>query len=469
MTKRTADSTEAAAPPLPSPKERRRLREARGLSEERFAKALGVTKTTIRSWETGRTTPRGRKREAYAKLLATGATRDGEEAKDAVQAEDAVDVVQAQEAEWAAAPDVSPAAPAPEAPGSRGTSPAARPAREAGETPEAREAPEAPRTPPALRPPVAPPPPPPVTPPAKAPTPAKAPSTSDSADGAPAAPAFLTAEQAFDDLYARTAPGLVRQTYLLTGRRLLSQEAVERAFHLAWQRWPEVAVDRDPASWVRMVAYEHAMSPWHRLRRVHRRPDPDDPAAPATRTAGPSTPPAPRRTTLREALLGLPPSYRRTLLLYDGLGIDLPETAAETEASTPAAANRLLNARAAVAERLPELAEPQALQAELGDLVAHVAAPKIASARSVRAGSEHRAELWTRAAIGLTALILGAAAITMAVTEDHYEPPQSPGETVGGVPPRGGPEPYTKADYRLRGQLRSHLDTGPERLLPLAR
>ncbi|MFD7233585.1 helix-turn-helix domain-containing protein [Streptomyces sp. NPDC059881] len=475
MTKRTADSTEAAASPLPSPKERRRLREARGLSEERFAKALGVTKATIRSWETGRTTPRGRKREAYAKLLATGATRDGEEAKDAVQAEDAVDAVQAVEAERAveaekaAAPDASPVAPAPEAPESRETSPAARPAREAGETPESREAPEPPRTPPALRPPVTPSPPPPVTPPAKAPPPAEAPSTSDSADGAPATPAFLTAEQAFDDLYARTAPGLVRQTYLLTGRRLLSQEAVERAFHLAWQRWPEVAVDRDPASWVRMVAYEHAMSPWHRLRRVHRRPDPDDPAAPATRTAGPSAPPAPRRTTLREALLGLPPSYRRTLLLYDGLGIDLPETAAETEASTPAAANRLLNARAAVAERLPELAEPEALQAELGDLVAHVAAPKIASARSVRAGSEHRAELWTRAAIGLTALILGAAAITMAVTEDHYEPPQSPGETVGGVPPRGGPEPYTKADYRLRGQLSSHLDTGPERLLPLAR
>ncbi|MET8299326.1 helix-turn-helix domain-containing protein, partial [Streptomyces sp. NPDC005180] len=120
MTKRTADSTEAAASPLPSPKERRRLREARGLSEERFAKALGVTKATIRSWETGRTTPRGRKREAYAKLLATDATRDGEEAKDAVQAEDAVDAVQAveaeraAEAEKAAAPDASPAAPAPE-------------------------------------------------------------------------------------------------------------------------------------------------------------------------------------------------------------------------------------------------------------------------------------------------------------------------------------------------------------------
>jgi DNA-directed RNA polymerase specialized sigma24 family protein len=271
-----------------------------------------------------------------------------------------------------------------------------------------------------------------------------------------------TAEQAFDELYARTAVGLVRQTLLLTGRQSLSQEAVERAFHLAWQRWPEVAVDRDPPGWVRAAAYEYAMSPWHRLRRAHRRPDPVASTRPASAAY-------PGGRTLREALLALPPSYRRTLLLYDGLGLDLPETAAETEASTPAAANRLLHARAAVAEQIPELADPEALQHELGDLVANLTTPRIASARSVRGGSERRAELWTRAAIGLTVLILGAAAVTMAVTEDHYEPPQAPGERVGGVPPRNGPEPYSKEDYRLRVQLLSHPGAGPARLVPLAR
>ncbi|NEE31588.1 DNA-directed RNA polymerase sigma-70 factor, partial [Streptomyces sp. SID7982] len=114
---------------------------------------------------------------------------------------------------------------------------------------------------------------------------------------------------------------------------------VERAFELAWQRWPEVAVDRDPAGWVRAAAYEYAMSPWHRLRRTHRHPD-----APPTE---------PGKRALFDALLDLPPAYRRTLLLYDGVGLDLPETAAETEASTPAAAGRLMTARAAVAERLP--------------------------------------------------------------------------------------------------------------------
>ncbi|MFD8986231.1 helix-turn-helix domain-containing protein, partial [Streptomyces sp. NPDC059564] len=54
---------------LPSPKERRRLREAAQLSHEEVATAVGVTAATVRSWETGRTEPRGRKREAYASLL----------------------------------------------------------------------------------------------------------------------------------------------------------------------------------------------------------------------------------------------------------------------------------------------------------------------------------------------------------------------------------------------------------------
>lgn len=183
---------------------------------------------------------------------------------------------------------------------------------------------------------------------AMAPTePGPTPELSD-APAAPAAPGVLdepdAPAEAFDALYESCAADLFRQTFLLTGRRNLSQESVARAFALAWERWPEVAVDRDPASWVRAAAYEYAMSPWHRLRRTHRQLDPP-PAEPGARA-------------LLDALLDLPPSYRRTLLLYDGVGLDLPETAAETEASTPAAASRLMNARAAVAEQLSELAEP---------------------------------------------------------------------------------------------------------------
>lgn len=125
--------------------------------------------------------------------------------------------------------------------------------------------------------------------------------------------------------------------------------------------------------------------------------------------------------------------YRRTLLLYDGVGLDLPETAAETEASTPAAAGRLLHARAAVAARLPELAVPQELHRRLAEL-ASIERLRAAKPRTVRWGGERRARHWTRAAIAFTVLLIGATTLTLRTAPDHYEAPLAPGETVQGVP-----------------------------------
>lgn len=113
-------------------------------------------------------------------------------------------------------------------------------------------------------------------------------------------------------------------------------------------------MDRDPAGWVRIMTYEYALSPWHRFRPRHR--SPEEPVA------------DPCDRALMAVLMELPPSQRRTLLLYDGVGLDLPETAAETEASTPTTANRLMNARAAIAARLPDLADPSELHDRLVSL-----------------------------------------------------------------------------------------------------
>ncbi|MFF9575969.1 helix-turn-helix domain-containing protein [Streptomyces rubiginosohelvolus] len=411
MTRSTTD--EAAVPPLPSPKERRRLREAKSLSEEEVAAAVGVTRATVRSWETGRTSPRGRKRALYVKLIAPEPAVKPEVVKPPVVTAEAAAEVAGPVAAVPAAPDLPEASPLPEAP------PAAPPAD----------------------------PPPPPAP------------VSDTRSGAEAADERrVSPAEAFDELYARTAPGLVRQTYLLTGRRTLARESVERAFELAWQRWPEVAVDRDPAGWVRAAAYEYAMSPWHRLRRTHRHPD-----APPTE---------PGKRALFDALLDLPPAYRRTLLLYDGVGLDLPEIAAETEASTPAAAGRLMTARAAVAERLPELADAAPaeqsalLQDRLGGLARaeHVPVPR--PARAVRTGSENKARLWTRAAVAGVALLIAVTGLTLHTAPTHYEPPISPPERVGGVPPRGGPQKLTAQDLKLQKSLSEQLAHGPERLVP---
>ncbi|MBM7169665.1 hypothetical protein JQK87_14815, partial [Streptomyces sp. G44] len=268
---------------------------------------------------------------------------------------------------------------------------------------------------------------------------------------APARRADLTPAQAFDALCQDTAPGLVRQTYLLTGRRTLAQEAVERAFQQAWQRWPEVAVDRDPAGWVRAAAHEYALSPWHRFRPGLHFPD--------------APPPEPADRVLFGVLLGLSPAQRRALLLYDGIGLDLPDTAAEAEASTPATANRLLYAREAIAERLPDLADPKTLHRRLGELGA---AEKLGvpNPERVRVTGERRARLWTRAAIALTTLIVGATALTLRTAPTHYEPPQSPGRAISGVPARMGPGPLTYEDTELRAKLRAELTTGPHRLTP---
>ncbi|MFF8842122.1 telomere-associated protein Tap [Streptomyces sp. NPDC015127] len=59
----------AAQDTLPAPAERKRLREAAGVSQEQVAQALKVRRETVTSWEAGRTEPRPPKRAAYARFL----------------------------------------------------------------------------------------------------------------------------------------------------------------------------------------------------------------------------------------------------------------------------------------------------------------------------------------------------------------------------------------------------------------
>ncbi|MFH8338822.1 sigma factor-like helix-turn-helix DNA-binding protein [Streptomyces sp. AM6-12] len=349
-------STQIPAGPLPPPQERRRLRQARSLTQAQLARRLGVARATVRAWESGRRAPTGAEGRAYTEFLGAIA--------------------------GPAAPD----------------GPSGKPD--------------------------------------------------------PGGPEPLTPAQAFDALYAFCAPALVRQTYLLCGRRELAREAVERAFQLAWQRWPEVARDRDPAGWVRAVAYDCALSPWHRFRPCYRQPEPP-PADPADRD-------------LLNALLTLPPSYRRTLVLYDGVGLDLPETAAETEASTPAAANRLTHAREAMAARVPELADTALLHRRLAELSSR---ERLRASRppTVRTLGERRNVFWTRAAIAFTVTIIGATALTLRTAPTHYEPPIAPAQAVDGVPRAVPMGPLSPEELALRTKLRREASSGAERIEPTPR
>lgn len=95
-------------------------------------------------------------------------------------------------------------------------------------------------------------------------------------------------------------------------------------------------------------------------------------------------------------------------------------------------------ARAAVAERVPELAaaaspaeQSELLHDRLGGLARAEHVPSPPPARAVRTGSENKARLWTRAAIAFAALLIGATALTLHTAPTHYEQPLSPPNESG--------------------------------------
>ncbi|MFE7569148.1 telomere-associated protein Tap [Streptomyces sp. NPDC057539] len=63
------DALIASRSPLPPPAERKRLRQAHGLTLDEVAAALQVRRATVSGWEAGRTEPRPPERDAYARLL----------------------------------------------------------------------------------------------------------------------------------------------------------------------------------------------------------------------------------------------------------------------------------------------------------------------------------------------------------------------------------------------------------------
>ncbi|MFF1559117.1 helix-turn-helix domain-containing protein [Streptomyces sp. NPDC058279] len=485
MTQGVGTTSASGEADLPSPQERRRLRESAELTHGEVAAAVGVSPATVRSWESGRTQPRGRKRKAYVRFLTRlSASRP----PDAPEPE-------ATETAKAAGPTAVRVSPAPARPigsrkrpkaaSKRAAKPPANSARHESRTPAKADGDHTPQPPEAgPEPPPQPPPQPqpqahpqpqpqpetrtdpePVagtdpdpnpdadadadTPPAEAPAAAEA--------EAPVDPGPLTPARAFDALHTYAAPALVRQAYLLTGRRSLALEAVDKAFLQAWARWPEVATDPDPVGWVRAVSHEYALSPWHRFRRAFRHPD-KPPAEPADRIT-------------MDALLALPTAYRRAVLLYDGVGLDLPDTAAEIEASTPTAGLRLLNAHAALAARMPELdgLPPAQRSARLRERMGSVR-PAVSleprPAAAVRTSCERRSRSLSRAALGLTAVIAVATAYTATTAPTEYIAPIAPGSSVSGVPPLSGPQRFTEQSKELHDRLRSDPAAGPARLAP---
>ncbi|MBO8194784.1 hypothetical protein ITI46_24460 [Streptomyces oryzae] len=250
---------------------------------------------------------------------------------------------------------------------------------------------------------------------------------------------------AFDELYLWQARALTRQAFLLCGHRRIAERSVRWAFHQAWQHWPKVLAAGEPTRTVRAAAYDYALSPWHQFHPGRRTPR--------------AYPGRPTDRAVLEAFLGLPRSYRAALLLHYGLGLTLPETAAEVECSTEAAAGRVTHGRAALEECWPPLARTprwqrgSVLARTLRELAAaqpvHPVPPRL-----VRRGSLRTTRLWTRASIGLTAAVTAATAFTLLTTETGGGPP--PEKPVVRTPP-----PRTFAPVTLPGGLALPGRPGP--------
>ncbi|WP_051970239.1 sigma factor-like helix-turn-helix DNA-binding protein [Kitasatospora azatica] len=163
----------------------------------------------------------------------------------------------------------------------------------------------------------------------------------------------------FEQVYARTYPDLLQQTFLLTAGRRRAARAVRRAFGAAWLRWPELAAGPDPVAWLRAHAFESALAPWRRVgpRRTHavRLPRRRISVPPMADTAG-------RDRALLKAVRRLSRPRRRAVLLHDALGLPPAAIAAEVEASTAAVAARVAAARRELAHTVPALvgADPEA-------------------------------------------------------------------------------------------------------------
>ncbi|CAG7600646.1 DNA-directed RNA polymerase specialized sigma subunit, sigma24 family [Actinacidiphila bryophytorum] len=236
-------------------------------------------------------------------------------------------------------------------------------------------------------------------------------------------------EGAFDALYLHSAGALRRQVAVLTGDRELAARAVRRAFDLAWQRWPEVARDSDPAGWLRAAAHTYAMTPWQRLLRRHRKNRGKDAAD---------------RGALAQALVRLHPERRRALLLHDGLGLSLAVTAAEVESSTTAAASRIIGARRQLASAAPD-------EYDGGDAGPHLTAllaaePGLPEGEPAPAGMREYSERGVRrrtvGAFAAAGVIVLATTVGVIVGPDHSpRPSHSPAQQQvqqPAVPSAGG-------------------------------
>ncbi|WAP57272.1 SigE family RNA polymerase sigma factor [Streptomyces sp. S465] len=132
-----------------------------------------------------------------------------------------------------------------------------------------------------------------------------------------------SAEEEFDEFYARAYPRLVRQLYALTGDLPEAQDVVQEAFIRAWDRRGRFAGAPSQEAWIRTTAWRLAVSRFRRMRRglhlLQRHHEHRD-------VEGPS----PEHIVLVEALKTLPRKQRNVIVLYHLCDLSVEQISTET-------------------------------------------------------------------------------------------------------------------------------------------
>jgi RNA polymerase sigma-70 factor (ECF subfamily) len=151
------------------------------------------------------------------------------------------------------------------------------------------------------------------------------------------------AEKAYDTFFHASWSRLQGQAYVLTGSREQAQDLTQEALVRAWTHWDRIAGYENPEAWTRRVLHNLCIQSWrssHLRRSVELLPQ-------ATTDDVPED-----HVLLAEAMRRLPGPQARALLLHDGLGMTVTETARELGVPDGTVKSWLSRARKIVAANL---------------------------------------------------------------------------------------------------------------------
>ncbi|GIH09677.1 hypothetical protein Rhe02_77440 [Rhizocola hellebori] len=214
----------------------------------------------------------------------------------------------------------------------------------------------------------------------------------------------------FDGFYQRHYGATVAMTYGFTADLAESQDIAQEAFCRAWQRWKVISRYEQPASWVRRVATNLALSRWRKLRvasaYLARQHQADLPEL------------TPDHVDLMAALRLLPVAQRKALVLHYLVDLPIAEVAAELGVSDGTVKGWLHRGR-------------HTLAAELGDEVRRAASPPPAPELRVRADRRRlRRSIVTAAAAFLAVVIVVTGFQLLGRAGGQPMPPASPNPSV---------------------------------------